>query len=275
MESYTEFRQFTRVVETLRPYVIDYIVLNAEAKAVAAVEVAMATEFDDLLEQTIPSVSRTMETQARAQRAVANYLANASALRDRFCVRLTRKFGKGSSEIQTFNARLSHHFDTSFAYRVTSVLRNHSQHHENPLSLVQMRANRDQAGKMKTAVGMQLHFAPLIANKKLNAKVRAELAALSDPDCHLTPIIAENMAQHSDLFALVIDFHKNEIVEMAQYALALYRHLGVPQGAYPVIFEGPDPALEPNEQQRWIFCGFDELEKLVMLHKEIRGGSSF
>lgn len=270
-----EFRDLTRVVETLRPYLIDFLALRADDSAVASVEREVAEGMNGLMVEGMPSIPRTVAVQTRAQRAVSNYLGAASAFRERATRRMCRDFGKGSAEYLAFKARLSHHYDASFSYRLLYALRNHSQHQENPLSLVATTAMRDEDKVMRASVRLELHVEQLSGNPAIKAAVRKELLGIADPVIHLTPWIAEHTHQLADVFALLIELHREAITKMAQYGAALYREMQVPHDCQPVIFEGPKPVDGPQGQRRMIMSGFDELNRLLEIRAEIRGSPAW
>jgi hypothetical protein len=252
-ENYLEFRHYTRVVEVLRPFLIDYTALKADAAIVASVCDQIQASLNKTLERGFPDIPETVAIHSEAQRCVSNYLSSASAFRGRAVTRLSLRYGNGAeSEKTKFETRVSEIFDRSFGYRLLSILRNHAQHHENPLSLVKTKVDRDDAGVLTSKMGMQLNTAALVSNKALSKRVRAELSSRGDEQIDLEPIIAQNMGEHSEMFAYVLELHGLQLGEMAHYAAAIYRILEPPPGAMPCVFDGPGPG-------KMMMAGFDEM----------------
>jgi hypothetical protein len=269
-ENWEEFCHYTKVVGDLRPFVIDYLALQADFAAVSSAAASASGEMTAAFVHGIVSVSAGIETQAKAQRAVSNYLGAASALRDRAATRLARRHGADSVEAQSLKNKLSELFDKSFAYRVLYALRNHAQHHENPISLVPIDAKRDSTEQMVATVSLRLDPQVLAGNLKLSRKVREELRELSCPDLELQALIAEHMDAHAEIMLTLLELEVGRLVEMAQYAAALHRVLEIPEGVVAVIWEGGDPSLGPQSQKRCLMCGFDELQRVVQLLTELR-----
>lgn len=76
---WTEFRRYTRVVEVLRPYMVDYRALCGDADDVPAA----GTDIGSLLSrQLVTGLTNTLagvDANAIAQRRVGNFLSAASA----------------------------------------------------------------------------------------------------------------------------------------------------------------------------------------------------
>lgn len=250
---YDEFRKFTKVVEDLRPFNIDFMALKADGQAVEAVKPSIEGSFNEMLANGFVEIPRSVAVHAEAQRVVSNFLSSASAFRDRSATRLTRRHGKQhGSDVERLNLFISRIYDRSFTYRLLHALRNHAQHHENPLSLVKTDAVRSNDGNLLATVDLQVNTSMLIANKKINATFRGELSRRVDDKIDLIPLIQENMREHSAIFAFILERHKLRIQEMIYYGLAIYNLVDPPPGAFPCVFDGPEPG-------RIMMMGFDEM----------------
>ena len=270
-ETWAEFCQLTKVASDFRAFMIDYMALRFDFEALSSASARLASNISYVIDARMVSALEGIEAQAEAQRLVTNFLGAASAFRDRATTRLVHRFGKSSKEATAFNAKKSGIYDRSFAYRTLYALRNHAQHHENPLSMVPIKADRDPDGKLGVKIALQLDPLSLAANPKTNAKLRAELQARGGELLNLLTLVSENMSEHDELMLCLIEIHGPRIVEMAHYAAALHGLLEIPADAVPVVWEGSDPAGGPQTQDRWFECGFDELEKIIRLGASLRG----
>ena len=253
-----EYENYTRVVNDLRAFVIDHHALTMEFEAVSTVAEEVGTLLTASLSSTMLDTPATVRSQAMAQRAVSNFLSASSALRDRG---IKRQKVRGADAIPTsaeIEAKVSEIFDASQGYRIAYVLRNHAQHHENPISLTPINADRGASGTMQARIALMLDPAVLAANKALNAKVRVELAAMAGP-IPLLPILAEAMTGFERILLHVLRANRARMVDMAAYLAALYSAFHVPRGATPVIFNGFEPASGPPTTENCYLFGVDEL----------------
>src|SRR5947209_7782627 len=135
-EHWTEFEQLVAIIAELRPFVIDYLSLEGDYTALASVEEEIAAYLGGMpntfsfggLQQTV--------VLAKAHGALSNFLASASAFRDRADTRLRERYGPNSPQAKQLKAAISGAYDASFAYRLLYTLRNYGQHHDSPLSKI-------------------------------------------------------------------------------------------------------------------------------------------
>ena len=266
---WTEFRHYTRVVEVLRPYMVDYLALSGDAKYVRAAETDIGALLSRQFVTGLIDILAGVDANAIAQRRVGNFLGAASAFRDRSATRLLTEFGKGSSEANAFKAATAHWFDTSFAYRCLYQLRNFAQHHELPISFMPINADRGAGSDMTARITLQLYPKTLAGSGLVNAKVRAELKALPETPLDLSALAAEYRRAHDGLMALLLDIYAPRLEEMARYAAAMYRRFEIPHEVVPVIWEGDDPAAGPDTQRRAIMMGFDEMARAFQLRESL------
>jgi hypothetical protein len=273
-ENWNEFRAYTRPVELIRPFMIDYYALASDFAAAASVEAEVGAVLTGLIADSAISIPASVDANARAQQLVSDFLGAASAFRDRAASRLSRQFGSAAGETLILKAATSRLFDKSFAYRVMYALRNYAQHHEVPISLVPINAERGPDGTMKCRIALHLDPAKLITTGKVSAKFRAELAALQDKKLALGPLIEEFMTAHQEVMIELLNIYSVSLSDLAHYAAAFYRTFEVPHDAVPVIWEGDDPKDGPHTQRRCIMCGFDEMMRALALRVELAGLTS-
>lgn len=271
---WSEFRQYTRVVELLRPYMVDYLALSEDYAAFERTEVEIGEALSRQLATAMITIPAGVDANAEAQRRIGNFLGAASAFRDRSKTRLLGQFGKQGVEPAAFEAATNHWFDTSFAYRCLCQLRNFAQHHELPISFVPINADRMADGVMAARIGLQLYPATLAASSRVNKKVRTELLTLGSGPLDLTALAVDYRKAHDGLMALVLGFYTPALEQMAHYAAAVFQRFEIPEGAVPVIWEGDDPAGGPGTQRRAIMMGFDEMLRAFALREKLNQTTS-
>jgi len=268
-DNWVEFRHLTRVVEYLRPYMVDYLALTADFQAVKIAEQDIGQALSKQLEVGMIAIPAGVDANADAQRRVGNFLGAASAFRDRTKTRLLAEYGAESVEASAFEAATNHWFDTSLAYRCLCQLRNYAQHHELPISFVPINAERSPDGTMAARIELQLYPATLASSSRVSKKVRAELKTLGTQPLNLSMLAADYMTAHDGLMALVLGLYTPRLEEMARYAAAIYRLFEIPHDVVPVIWEGEDPEGNPNSQRRAIMMGFDEMLRAFALRERL------
>lgn len=173
---------------------------------------------------------------AQTQRTLSNFLASASAFRDRLSVAISAKFGADSDEVDAWKAAQEQAYDSSFAYRFLYALRNYAQHHEAPISLIQVKGQRD-GGKMVHEFELSLDRDKLCSNKRLKASLRSELAEM-DKTLPLLPLATEYMRAHRK-FALDLMLGETErLGALEDFARAVFSKGVFPAGAVPFVLEG-------------------------------------
>ena len=253
-----DYENLTRVVNDLRAFVVDHHALVMDFEAASGVADEVGGILTESLNATLLDTPATVRSQAMTQRAVSNFLSAGSALRDRG---IKRQKGRGAVAVPTSQeiaAKVSEIFDASQGYRIAYVLRNHAQHHENPISLTPINADRDGNGIMQARIALMLDPAVLAGNTALNAKVRAELAAMDGP-IPLLPILAEAMDGFERILLFVLQRNRQRLAEMAAYVATLYSDFRVPHDATPVIFNGFEPEKGPPTNEDCYLFGVDEM----------------
>ena len=269
VENWDEFRKFTRVVELLRAYTIDFRALSNDHAALLRAEIEIGDELSAHFSRSMISINQGVEANARAQQLATNFLGAASAFRDRCMSRLSRHFGSDSETARKFKEVTSTIHDASFAYRISYHLRNFAQHNELPISLVPINASRMDDGTMAASVAFHLDPPLLLERGKFKSSVAAELAAFGTRKVSLNRILEEYMVAHRHLMLTIIGFFAPALVEMVYYAREVERVLEIPSGCTPVIWEGDDPAAGPQTQERCIMFGFDEMQNALELFSQL------
>lgn len=110
----------------------------------------------------------------------------------------------------------------------------------------------------------------VIASSPLVQKsFKPQLARLSN-DIDLNPAAAVYFRLHAGFLKALIEMHREEVAQMHAYREAVERHLKLPGGAFPVIWEGDFPI---NEGETVDGCfthfSFDELNLILVLHEHL------
>jgi hypothetical protein len=269
-EHWREFRQYTRVIEKVRPFIIDYLALSADYRAAVGVGAEIAGTLSLILQEGMISIPAGVDANARAQQLVTNYLGAASAFRDRAASRISRDYGSDSPQAKALKATMSSAYDASFAYRAMYALRNYAQHNELPISYVPINAERAPGGAMVAEVALHLSPSTLAVSHRLNAKLRAELRARADEILELTPLMIEFMLAHQAIMYHILELYYDKLGAMAHYAAALYRTFEVPHDVVPVVWEGDDPKDGPHTQTACFMIGVDEMVRALELRDQLK-----
>lgn len=272
--AWEQFRHYTRVVEYLRPYMVDYLALCADFEAVSRAEKEIGEALSEKTAIDTIAVSAGVEANASAQRRVSNFLGAASAFRDRAATRIAEEFGRKSAEAAAFKNEASRWFDASFAYRCMYQLRNFAQHHELPISLVPINADRARDNTMVVQIRLLLSPARLASSERVSAKVRTELKMLPSEPLDLSDLLRDYMRAQHGLMATSLGFYTQRMGEMAHYQAWLYTTFEIPHDVTPVIWEGGDPAAGLGAQERAIMMGFDELHRAFNLREQLSRAAS-
>ena len=271
-KEWAEFEKYAGVVNDMRAFMIDYLALVADYEAFVAVDDEIAADASLAINARFLDTPALVRAQAKAQRSVSNFLSAGSAFRDRAQKRLSGRGARAIPSPAALKARISEIYDASIDYRVTYILRNHAQHHENPISMCPIEGARADDGKIAARMRMGLDPQVLAADKKLPAAKRAELLTL-DAQLPMAGIIERTMADFSRIMLFVLEANRQRLIEMAQYAAALFRAFEIPHNAKPVIFNGFDPTKGPPTTENCYLFGLDELtvcvEMLDRLGREV------
>ncbi len=267
-DEWKEFDRYTRVIEDLRPAMVDFLSLRADYHAAAAVAEEGAANLDARFVTGWIDMSTAVDVHANAQRHIANFLSSSSAFRDRAAARL-RDRPDAKSAFEALKTECSDIYDTSFAYRVLYNLRNYAQHFAPPIAIIPITAELTSAGLMATRVELLLQPQTLVRNSKLQPSVRKELAELGENRITLMPMLHRYWEDHQRIMYFLIWSESTRLDEMAFYAAHLYQAYEIPHAAIPVLWEGGDPAIGPQSQHRAIPFRFDELERFLALRDNL------
>jgi hypothetical protein len=203
---------------------------------------------------------------AKAQGALSNFLASASAFRDRGETRLRERYGTDSVQWKQLKTTMSHAYDASFAYRLLYALRNYGQHHDSPLSKIPAHGERKPPGELEFEVSLALVPKEMLRSAKIPAKIRAELSAQPD-EIPLIPFVKECFSLHGTIMKAVIDMHVPRLIQFQHYGQVVLMKLGVPHGAVPVIWEGEDR----HPPKKLCHFSFDEFAFVHRLYQNLSG----
>jgi hypothetical protein len=263
-----EFDRYTRVIEDLRPPMVDFLALKADYHAAAAVAEDGAASLDARFITGWIDMSTAVDAHANAQRHVGNFLSSASAFRDRTAARLINGAGDNKA-LDAFKRECSNIYDVSFGYRVLYNLRNHAQHFAPPIAIIPITGERTSTGLMAVRIELFLRPEILAQNAKLQSAVRNELAQLGEQRLPLKPLLDQYWDDHQRLMFFLIRSESTRLDEMASYAAHLYQAYKIPHEAIPVLWEGGDPSTGPESQHGAIPFRFDELERYLALRENL------
>lgn len=266
-EEVERYEQMGQVLGDLRPMVIDHISLEFDFYALEDV-VPWTQRAVAILEHPfgVPGVLTTF-VLAQAQRLLSNFLASASAFRDRLSTAISAKFGADSEQALAWKAAQSRAYDECFAYRLLYALRNYSQHQEAPINLIQVNGRRNDTGKMVHDFELTLDRDKLLSDKRLKASVRNELSAMGSP-LPITPLATAYMRAHRKFALDLLLAESPRLGVLEDFARSVFTGGGIPDGSVPFILEGgalEDVAPETPVKRNVRTLGFDELILLKVL----------
>lgn len=268
-EGWKEFQEATSVISDLRPFLIDYMSLRENCRALEEIEPNVANDFENAPNVFAFGGVEVTLALAKAQNALSNFLSAASSFRDRACTRLRERFGSTSPEVKGFAEEITAAYDGSSVYRLLYNLRNYGVHHDSPLSLIPVRGVRQASDAVKFNVSLVLCPAEMLRSEKIQKSARAELGRQPD-QIPLLPLAKEYFVLHGSLMKGIIDLHLPRLTEYQEYGRALLTKLAPPKGAMPMIWEGEDPRRQGHCHQ----FGFDEFAFLQQLHAQLSGPSN-
>ena len=181
-------------------------------------------------------------------RVLMNLLSAQRMYVDQIPQHLNRVFAPSDSQSKAFVAATRTECDGSSGYRILYTLRNHAQHGEFPVQSLSLGSKWLEDGQLRHCSHTATAFAhrdDLVQNKGLNAKVRAEVAALPEK-IDLDPLVRENMSSFARLHRVVRDELRPRLEESDSALRAAYarfeEHAGrKPKGLY-IVQSGDDGA---------------------------------
>lgn len=257
-ENWDEFQRIVSVTGVLRPFVIDYLSLQNDFIVLNDVEAKIVASLEEEPQMMQYIGVRQTRALALGQGALSNFLSSTSALKYRAETRLREKYGKDSLELKKLIAAQRDAYDASFAYRLFHNLRNYAQHHDIPISTIPVNAQRDDAGKMRASIQIVIRPQDLLESSLIQKSFREKELVHHTADLVLLPLAKEAFVFHGAIFKAILDLYVDRLVEMQHYGRVIFSKMGMPDGATPVIWEGPFP----NAQQ--IHFSFDEF---ALIHK--------
>jgi hypothetical protein len=262
-EIWAEFEELIAVTAELRPFVIDYLSLETNYIALAEIEREIAASV-----QSLPNtfgfggVQQTF-VLAQAQGVLSNFLAAASAFRDRAGTRLRERYGPESIHSKRLKAAIKSAYDASFAYRLLYNLRNYAQHHDSPLSVIPMHGARQISGEITFTVSLVLKPKEMLRSNEIQKSFRQELSRESD-EIQIVPLVKEYFRLHGAIMKAVIGMQVPRLIELQRYGQVVLTKTGLPPGAVPVIWEG-----DPQRPTHLCQFSFDEFAFVQQLHNRL------
>jgi hypothetical protein len=269
-KQYAEFESVIRVTSILRPFIIDFLGLEENFRTLNRMPKEMKERFEaqsnPMMEGAIGAAWRLWQ----AQNAVSNFLYSSSALRDRSETRLRERFGKDSAQLTALQAAITAAYDGAIEYRLLYNLRNYAQHHDLPLSLVPVKSTVNEQSKIEAYISIVVAPSKLASSTRVQKKfVDQELSKLSE-DIDINAYAEVYFRLHAGFLKTIIEMYANEINEMQAYREAVEKHLKLPHGAFPIVWEGDFP-MEPDisVQGKFSHFSFDELDLIFVLHEHL------
>lgn len=270
-----EFNEIVGAVAEFRPFMIDFLAMTRNFDDLAAIDKQLVKELDTTQVASFFGGVHLIEAHVTCERAISNFLVSASAFRDRALSYLTEANGKESSEVGAFEQSCRDAYDSSFAYRLLYNLRNYAQHHASPLNVLPVTGRRENGGKMITAIKIELQRDALLAPKRMQPRVLAELASC-DEGIPLIPLAQEYMRLHGNMMLALIEGRWQQFARFSAYMRAILEKSGMPNGATPVVWDGPPiEKVWPNVSTNMHGFSFDEfalLTRTMLRLKEQRDG---
>jgi hypothetical protein len=263
-EIWAEFAELIAVTVELRPFVIDYLSLETSYAALADIERDIAASIESMPNTfCFGGVQQTL-VLAQAQGALSNFLAAASAFRDRAGTRLRERHGPASVQNRHLKAGIKSAYDASLPYRLLYNLRNYAQHHDSPLSMIPIHGERQISGEVEFTVSLVLKPKEMLRSKEIQKSFRAELSRQPD-EIQLVPLVKAYFRLHGAIMKAVIGMHVPRLIELQRYGQVVLTKAGLPRGAVPMIWEGE----APPRPLRFYHFSFDELAFVQQLHNRL------
>lgn len=269
-EQYAEFESIIRVTSILRPYIIDFLGMEANFGNLNRLPKEMKSRFEALSNPMTEGAIGGSWRLWQAQNAVSNFLYSVSAFRDRSTARLRERYGKGSAQLAALQTAFTAAYDGSLEYRFLHNLRNYAQHHDIPLSFVPVKSTADEKSKIEAQISIVVAPSKLASYSRVQKTfAKRDLPKLKE-DIDLNAYSKVYFRLHAGFLKMIIEMYANELSEMQAYREAVEKHLKLPHGAFPVVWEGDFP-MDPDVvvQGRFSHFSFDELNLIFVLHEHL------
>ncbi|MGW0988475.1 hypothetical protein ACWD46_19970 [Streptomyces sp. NPDC002486] len=162
---------------------------------------------------------------------VDGILSSLRAFDDRTAHSLSRRYGKGSPEVEKFKQSLSFEYDNEFAYRFMYKLRNYSQHCGVPELSGNARGYLSENGERRKEVSVTFDSVKLLGQYDgWGAQVKRELQAIQG-QFDAIETLNRMMLSCSRIYAQLLISRADELKEAADYIAGLDRS---PEGVYSV-----------------------------------------
>jgi hypothetical protein len=268
-QQYAEFEEAIRVTSMLRPYVIDFMGLEENFLTFNELPGEMKSQFEALTNPMIEGAIGGVKRIAKSQNTLSNFLCSASAFRDRSTMRIKSRYGSDSPRVAAWTAVIAAAYDAHFEFRLLHNLRNYAQHHDIPLSLVPVRSKANDKAEIEAAVSVVLAPSKLLSSPLIQKNFRPQLSLISG-DLDLNAAAEVYFRLHAGFLKATLEAYKAEIAWMHVYRNALAKHLKLPAGAFPAIWEGDLPLRDGETiNQRIIHFSFDELDMILALYARV------
>ena len=264
-EQYKEVLRLMKFVAWVRPFLIDYLVLDSWYGEI----VRLPEHLGDKLARHPNLIEKTgtflIQSHVIVEKAVNGFFSAAATFRDRLLARTNSRKG---SELQCFTSEL---YDAEPAYRLGYNLRNFGLHSDAIIHAIPMR--RSGTDEVEVEVTIAISRDRLIRSLDVNERVRTDLGGMpSSIDLlALCETYQECMAQ---IFAKLLTTRAEELAFAFGLANVLRNGArGLPKDATPILFLEP-PSGEADDKFEFTskteLFSLDELSILADLFPALR-----
>lgn len=277
-ETWQEFLEIVEVLAELRPFLIDHSAMMKAHNQLLQLAEDIADDAAQWLNPLGEIGFGIINSYASVQGAMFGLLSAASAFRDRARVRLIKKFGKESTEVQALKDAEHKAYDKSVAYRLCYNLRNFAQHQDSPIWIIPMKSERQEDGSLATSVKLEFdrdalisEVHPLVEKGKLQLRFVTDLKGQPER-IPLLPLFTDYVADVGTILGAIVSLQADRLARYAHYMSTIRKITGIPEGAVPVIFHSDndaafnDPIKAPG---RFTGFSFDEFKYLSDLMRKI------
>jgi hypothetical protein len=261
------YNQAVAVIGDMRPILIDYLALEADYEALQAIGPELRERFGGG-PLTLVGVDMVM-VQTGVQRALSNFLQAARAFVDRTQTRLSQDGhnARPSPAWQRFANVEKAAFEQSLGVRILTLLSRYIRHYEAPVTLVPISDGED--GDIHIEMRLILGVETLLGFDGLDGRLRAELLSLRDKRLDLMALAEAFMAAHGAMMLSLIHNRAGELFALEQFEARIAEQCKPPEGAIPIIWEGPQPTDGKLDGSAYHFC-FEESQFLFQLAKRLK-----
>jgi hypothetical protein len=272
-QMWREFDHHVSIVEAIRPYVIDWLGLNADAAALAKLCDDDDVNAGDGSLRALPTLPLGIEQEAGAQRQVVHFLNAMAAFCSHASAGVREAFGEASAEVAAYDAAMDFWRKHSYAFGLVLDLRKFAEGHQLPfvfITLDDQSAGSD--GPSEPRRSLLLLPSQTSVGGRVHKSTKANLSELLSEKMEVSRLIPECLTACGGLMLRILEFYSVQLRNLGHYTLELYEKLGIPRGAIAVVWEGPRDAPDPRSQTGATELRLDNVEMILALQARFRQG---